>query len=453
MKKRTVIRVIILIVLIAVLGVLIKLYCDEINSQNSEISTSDNRPEMGGQMGQPGGGDNSSSVSKTGATEFTSDETESNKEYESTESDENAILVKDGANVNISDSTVNKSSGDSTNVENSEFYGVNAGVLVESNSTATLKNLKINTSAKGANAVFSTGTDSKVYISDSEITTTKDSSRGLDATYGGYIEADNVTISTQGGSCATLATDRGEGTVIAKNSKLSTAGKGSPVIYSTGDITLKDSTGTATGAQMVVIEGKNTATVSNSTLECYGTGNRGEADKCGVMIYQSMSGDAGEGTGTFNATNSTLSISSKSDVYNTTPFFFITNTSAVINLENNKLSYGSGILLKAEGTSEWGNSGNNGGNVTLNANNQELIGNIECDDISTVVLNLTNGSYLESAINASNTGKSVELKLDASSKIKLTGDCYVTSLEDADSSYSNIDFNGYTLYVNGTAIN
>lgn len=77
---------------------------------------------------------------------------------------------------------------------------------------------------------------------------------------------------------------------------------------------------------------------------------------------------------------------------------------------NNKLSYGSGILLKVEGTSEWGNSGSNGGNVTLNANNQELIGNIECDDISTVVLNLTNGSYLESAINASNTGKSVELK-------------------------------------------
>lgn len=33
---------------------------------------------------------------------------------------------------------------------------------------------------------------------------------------GGYIEADNVNIRTQGGSCATLATDRGEGTVIEK---------------------------------------------------------------------------------------------------------------------------------------------------------------------------------------------------------------------------------------------
>ena len=39
----------------------------------------------------------------------------------------------------------------------------------------------------------------------------------LDATYGGYIEADNVKITTLGGSCATLATDRGEGTINNNN--------------------------------------------------------------------------------------------------------------------------------------------------------------------------------------------------------------------------------------------
>lgn len=42
---------------------------------------------------------------------------------------------------------------------------------------------------------------------------------------------------------------------------------------------------------------------------------------------------------------------------------------------------------------------------------------------------------------------------NATSKIKLTGDSYVTSLEDADTTYSNIDFNEYKLYVNGVAIN
>ncbi len=42
---------------------------------------------------------------------------------------------------------------------------------------------------------------------------------------------------------------------------------------------------------------------------------------------------------------------------------------------------------------------------------------------------------------------------NATSKIKLTGDSYITSLEDDDTAYSNIDFNGYKLYVNGVAIN
>lgn len=42
---------------------------------------------------------------------------------------------------------------------------------------------------------------------------------------------------------------------------------------------------------------------------------------------------------------------------------------------------------------------------------------------------------------------------NATSKIKLTGDSYITSLEDDDTTYNNIDFNGYKLYVNGVAIN
>lgn len=180
--------------------------------------------------------------------------------------------------------------------------------------------------------------------------------------------------------------------------------------------------------------------------------DRGETDVCGIMIYQSMSGDASEGTGTLNCTDSTLSVLESSSYYKTAPMFFITNTDAVINLQNTKLVYGSNILLSAKGTNQWGKSGQNGGNVTLNATNQELNGNIELDNISKLVMNLTKSSY-EGTINANNSAKSIDLKLDDTSNIKLTGDSYVTSLEDADTSYSNIDFNGYKLYVNGTAIN
>lgn len=331
--------------------------------------------------GMPSIEQSSNSVEKNGAYTVEDEETLEDT-YKSTTQDESSILVQNGGNASIINAEVNKESGDSSNVENSEFYGVNAGILVTENSESTIKNTNINTNAKGANAVFSTGTNSKIYISDSKITTSKDSSRGLDATYGGYIEADNVEITTNGGSCATLATDRGEGTVIAKNSNLTTNGSGSPVIYSTGDIRIENTTGNATGAQMVVVEGKNTATVNNSTLECSGKGNRNNVDNCGIMLYQSMSGDASEGTATFNASNSNLTISEDSDYYSSAPFFFITNTKSEINLENNTLKYGSNLLLKIAGTSEWGKSGSNGGDVTLNATNQELEGDIEVDSIS-----------------------------------------------------------------------
>ena len=52
-------------------------------------------------------------------------------------------------------------------------------------------------------------------------------------------------------------------------------------------------------------------------------------------------------------------------------------------------------------------------------------------------------------INSNNKAKSIKLVLDKTPKIKLTGDSYVSSLDDSDTSYSNIDFNDYKLYVNG----
>ena len=66
-------------------------------------------------------------------------------------------------------------------------------------------------------------------------------------------------------------------------------------------------------------------------------------------------------------------------------------------------------------------------------------------------MTLKENSYYEGVINEENSAKEITLKLDASSKIKLTGDSYVTNLEDCDNTYSNIDFNGYKLYVNGIA--
>lgn len=64
-------------------------------------------------------------------------------------------------------------------------------------------------------------------------------------------------------------------------------------------------------------------------------------------------------------------------------------------------------------------------------------------------MELTDSSSIEGSINSSNEAKSITLKLSKNSKIKLTEDSYVTSLDDEDTNYKNINFNGYKLYVNG----
>ena len=66
-------------------------------------------------------------------------------------------------------------------------------------------------------------------------------------------------------------------------------------------------------------------------------------------------------------------------------------------------------------------------------------------------MNLTNGSSFSGAINSDNAGE-VELTLDSSSSITLTGDTYVKSLANANTTNSNINTNGYKLYVNGAQV-
>lgn len=394
---------------------------------------------------------NTSQITTEGVVDVSDSQELSNKTLSATSSDESAIVVNDGGSLNATGLTISKS-GDSSNTENSEFYGLNAAVLVQKGSEATIKDTTIKTSATGANAIFSTGENATLNVSNTKITTTGDSSRGLDATYGGTINANKVTITTSGQHCAAVATDRGEGTVTVKNSILNTNGKGSPCVYSTGTISVSDSKGTATDSSCAVIEGKNSITLNNTKLTSYGIGRVDDGiDNCGVMIYQSMSGDASEGTGTFSATDSTLTISKKSKIYETSPMFFITNTDAVINLENTKLNYGSNQLVTVSGNdSEWGSQGSNGGNLTLNATNQILNGNVSVDNISTASF-ILKSSTLTSTINSENNAKEVNLSLDSSSKWVVTGDSYVTTLTLENNDLSLIEDHGYTIYYDASA--
>ena len=354
------------------------------------------------------------------------------------EADKSVISAKNGAKVTVSNATLSKT-GNTSNDGQSNFYGLNAAVVSSSKSTVSLSGVTITTDADGANAVFATGNGSKINAKNVRISTKQNSSRGLDATYGGEVNASDVFIDTKGAHCAAFATDRGEGTISVNGATATTAGEGSPVIYSTGNISVKNLTGRATGSEIACIEGKNSISIDTSNIEGAGPN--------GIMLYQSFSGDAGVGTSVLNVKNSTLKSSSNG------AFFYITNTRAKINLSQSTLSFPSGVLIRSSGNNSergWGVRGANGGNLDFKAEKQSLTGDIICDEISTINLDFADGVFFTGAINADNSG-AVTLALSKNAQVRLTADSYIESISDADKKFKNIISNGYNLYYNKNA--
>ena len=195
------------------------------------------------------------------------------------------------------------------------------------------------------------------------------------------------------------------------------------------------------------ILGKNSVNLNNVTMESTNTKLNGNSETYkSIFIYQSMSGDADLGTSSFTAKDSKI-INNKGEI------IFVTNTSTVIDLENNEIINNDkdGAFIKI-GAAKWGTSGKNGGEVVLNAKNQKIEGDILVDNISTLDLSLKNESSYSGTINNENTAKTINISLDSSSTLTLTGDSYIAALNNEVTDNSNINLNGYTLYVNGIAI-
>lgn len=301
-------------------------------------------------------------------------------------------------------------------------------LTVGEDSTAVIDGTDITASSSGSNGVFATDSGTAL-VNDTSIETMADNSRGLDATYGGTISANKITADTQGGHSAIVATDRGGGSISLADATLSTAGSGSPLLYSTGDIQVNNVSGTSSGSQIAGMEGLNTILIKDSTLESTVTGKTASDPIAnGIIIYQSTSGDAEASTGehaTFQSVVSTLSSAIGSG-----SMFYFTNTTADVVLQNTELDFdtdaatltdnaaaGSGtgtasdapITVNVDGTSTWVvakdttisalnvASGGDGNTVTIVANGKTVVSG--SGDVTVTVT----GSYSTSVSAGSDT--------------------------------------------------
>ncbi len=355
--------------------------------------------------------------------------TKSDQSYCGKHTDESAVKVTDSGIFNLADSVVT-SSGDTSSPDDSSFYGLNAGVLATSGSTIDFSNCGVNTTGTGANGVFATGTGTSITLTNVTIHCTGQLGHGVDATLDGTLTLNDVDINTTGANAAAIATDRGGGTITVSGGSMTTSGADSPGIYSTGAVTVSGASIKATGSEGAVIEGENSIILTNTTL----TGEK----KRGVMIYQSMSGDAEGIEGTFTMTGGSLSATIG-------PLFYVTNSTGIITLTGVTVSAGSGTLVNAA-AGDWGTPGSNGGKAIFTADGQTLTGDLITDRISSIKATLKNGTSLTGYINKA------ALTLDATSSWHVTENSTLTILADqsalSDDTITNIYGYGHTVYYN-----
>ena len=404
---------------------------------------------LGNPPGPPPGGMVSKPDSYDAAATYTSDNTISGKKLSSTKKNENTVHVTGGAEVTLTGDSITRKSASSTGGDAASFYGVGAATLVTSG-TLYIDDSTITTDAKGGAGVFAYG-DGEAYVAYSTIMTKKDTSGGIHAAGGGKLYAWNVNVETNGESSAAIRSDRGGGTMVVDGGSYTSNGIGSPAIYSTADIAVRNATLKANGSEAICIEGLN----SIHLFDCDLSGNMSDLDQndCtwNVILYQSMSGDSQIGNSTFEMQGGTLTARNGG-------MFYSTNTESTFILKEVEIAYstGSEFFLKVTGNANkrgWGTSGANGATTKFTAIHQDMDGDVIYDSISTLDFFMTSGSSLrgrfidnEKAAGSGGDG-AANLSIDSKSRWIVTGDSTLTHLS---CSGTIIDKNGMSVSIVGT---
>lgn len=397
-----------------------------------------------------GGGGGSASVDTgSGAYVLADGETLDGGTYTSTNADENAVRAEDEATATLNGVTVEKTDGAASSSDASSFYGLNAAILALDNATLNITGGTVTATAEGANGVFAYD-GATINITGTAINVSGGNAGGIEVAGGGTMYATDLTVNTT--VKAAIRSDRGGGTMIVDGGTYTTSGNsGAPAVYSTADITVSNATLTANDSEAIVVEGLNAVTLNdcNVTGNMSGTyGDNSGENIHNVMLYQSMSGDAQEGTSSFTMTGGTL-VSQNGDM------FYVTNTDSIITLSSVDLTLADGTYLMVvagnNGERGWGTAGSNGGICEFDLSGQTASGEITVDSISELNMSIADASSYTGEINTDGTAAAaLSVTLDTTSTWTLTGDSYITEFN---GSIDNVVTNGYTLYVNGTAMN
>ncbi len=386
--------------------------------------------------------------------EITKDEKKSSLKEETKENDTSVIQVSKNANFIAEKLEIYKNGGITSDIDSTLYYGLNSALIIKDGSNGEISESTIKTNSNYSPGIYVTGTGSEAMLNNINLTTEKNNSNAITSSDISSVTGESLNINTTGNSSSAIKTMNEDSGITINSSIIKTTGTLSPLFYSNGKIEINNVEGTSLKSYIGIVEGKNSLSITESELITNtGTIDSNENLRGAFLLYNNLSQSmsANVGNTSFTIELSEIRIDKESKHYETAPLFIITNTTSIINITDTKLRYGSDILLKAIKNNTYGDIGNNGADVNLTATDQYLTGKIIVDELSKVRLHLNNSTY-KGGINVDNLSKDVDITFDKQSKWILTDDSYINTLTIQNGKISrlrtSISSNGHNIYYN-----
>ncbi len=358
-------------------------------------------------------------------------------------------------------------SGDLSLVSDGRAAGLDSALLVGSAAAVTMTGGHISTTGRGANAAFVSDAGSKLSFKGTALSTHASDAYGIEATGGGSVSGDGVTVATTGDRGTAVAVQAPNSQATLTGGQLGTEGAAANAFFVAGTLNASGVTAHASAADGLLAEKAKTVALTDTSLSAGGYGAvlyaGDEAGRDGGVA----AGDGGHGGHRPGGAN-IAGPAAPSPEQNPDPVqvtddmplhrtnftmtggalkahkadFYVTNLHAEIVLDHVTLQSDGGILVRSA-ADQWGKVGSNGGDVHLVTHHQTLTGDFATDVISNIAVSLNDDSTLTGA-----TTPNVDVEMDASSHWVLTGDTNVGKLTDAaiaGDSVPNITGNGHTL--------
>jgi hypothetical protein len=352
------------------------------------------------------------------------------------ESGQSAVLVQNEGRLSILQAYASKSGG----LEDPSLamdYGINSALLVTEGGTLSLLGTSVYTAGYGAPAIAANGANATVSASSAKVQTVQEYSPLVFAGFSGMAQITSSTMyASASDSPAFLA--RAGAYITTSSSLVQTYKYNSPVIDAQGAFDAESLNANALGSVFSRQKAGSSITLTDSTISA--AGSDAVTEEKGLFV---LADDNAK-----NATAATLTLTDTSAAFNSTgnswsdiPMFYVSGIQAQISLSESTLSMYSSTAAIFE---------NAIGSITMDK--QRLTGAITADADSKVDIVMENGSVFAGSINRDDSGAEISLKLSSDSTISLTGDLYLTEFENESWNNSNIQANGYSIYVNGESV-